>query len=188
MYEVAQRLLRSGETVATLIMLDPPDFCFPFLHREIEWVSRVLRLDSRRRIKLTDLVMESIFRWKSEGLASMAGYIGRRALRFPLNRLRRAPSTPEQEPSGGGVNLNFHYVGLITAYNVLPYLGSNPVTMLLRRDDTFRHPRQMSCWRRLVPKVTFDVVVGTHLDFRSSLDDVARCIRQALEVTSEKPI
>jgi acyl carrier protein len=40
MYEVAQRLVRAGESVETLVMLDPPDSCFPYLQREVEWLCR----------------------------------------------------------------------------------------------------------------------------------------------------
>ena len=179
MYEVAQRLIRDGETVATLVMLDPPDFCFPYLQRELEWVSRTFRLSSRRRILLADLVMETVYRGNSEGLGKALGYVAKRLIRYPFSRWRTARSS-EGSSGAEGVNLNFYYLDLIMNYNVQPYPSSTPVTMLLRRADTFRHPHQMKSWRRLIPNVNFDIVVGTHLDFRASLGEMAERIQVAL--------
>jgi hypothetical protein len=42
----------------------------------------------------------------------------------------------------------------------------------------------MKSWRRLIPNVNFDIVVGTHLDFRASLGEMAERIQFALDSKS----
>jgi amino acid adenylation domain-containing protein len=180
MYAVAQRLVRAGETVATLVMLDPPDFCFPHFKRELDWLCHALRLGSRRRILIEDLLTESVYRWKSEGAGSAARYVAGRLIRYPLMKLKGRSSAGRVSGSDA-INLNFYYVGLIMAYDIKPYLGHGSVIMLLRRGDAFRHPDQTKAWRRPVPHAKFETVMGTHLDFRDSLPDIARCIRAALD-------
>jgi amino acid adenylation domain-containing protein len=181
MYEVAQRLIRDGEEVACLIVLDPPDFCFPPFARQIAFLVKTFGLGPSRHVLLvfiTDLVMEFVFRFRSHGIFSAAKYLVDRAVQFVINAFRRA-SRAKEKPKDG-VNLNFHYATLVTVYPVLPYGSKSPVTMLLRRAEEARYHHQIESWRKLVPTVRFEVVVGTHVDFLRSLDDVARSMRDTL--------
>jgi amino acid adenylation domain-containing protein len=184
-YEVAQRLIRAGETVTTLVMLDPPDFYFPSLHRLIKSLGKMIGLGTQRRIIVADLIIKSIFRWKFQGIRPALTFAANRVIHFPLNKLKQLTSGPQAAAVAPPVfSIDFYYLGLIAAYPVQPYLGSGTVSILLRRAEGYRHPHQISFWRGVIPNVSFDVVVGTHDDLRATLVDVARVIRDALNASS----
>jgi amino acid adenylation domain-containing protein len=173
MYEAAQQLIRAGETVATLVLLDPPDMFFPLRGWLAGWLDKWAGWSERQSKADFGIFSETAFNYKYQ-----RGSIGRRNphLRWPMKHLFRLGHPPRIEP-----NLNRHYLALVTSHQPRPYLGTGPVSILLRKDEHYRHADQIRFWSRLIRDVRFDVVMGSHLDFRSSLGEIAGKIQDALE-------
>jgi amino acid adenylation domain-containing protein len=179
MYETAQRLIRAGETVATLVLLDPPDYYLPTVHQWMRHLVRMAGLNDRQRILCAGQFIDLVSHYKFDEPGSLFRFMRDKLVYFPLKKIKQLfLASPTAVPLK---NLNRYYIGLLSAYAARPYSATEPVTILLRHAEQLRHPHQMSYWRRLIPQAEFAVVVGTHLDFKTSLGPIAQAIRAVLD-------
>jgi amino acid adenylation domain-containing protein len=178
-YEVAQQLIRAGETVSTLVLLDPPDLYFFLLRRRINRIGKFLGLPDRRCKAAYQRITEGVEIWRDHGFIPLLKAFGTRLSQWVVKVCkgafaRKIPSTLP--------NLNFHYYDVMANYEPVPYLGgSRAVWIILRQGESERHPRQISYWSELISRPRFEQVSGTHLELRNTMGSITDVIKMALQ-------
>jgi thioesterase domain-containing protein len=177
MYEVAQQLIRAGEAVAALVLLDPPDLYFFLLRRRITGLGRLVGLPERQGRAAYQRIAEGIEIWQYYGIKRLLGDFCSRLIRWTLKNLKRlfeTASTPSMP------DLTFHYYELLADYEPRAYLGSNTVWIILRQGESQRSSRQTSYWSGFIPDARFKIILGTHLEMKDSIGQIADIVKTAL--------
>jgi len=180
-YEVAQQLVRAGEKIAMLVLLDPPDLYFFILRRRIMQIGKFLGLPERQCRHLYQRIAEGVEIWRDHGVRSFFKALWTRSIAW-IVKIASRPFISRAESSRP--NLNFHYYEALARYEPVAYRGASPVWIILRHEESERHPQQISYWSRFIIDPTFEVVAGTHLEFKSSIDEISQIIATALQKVS----
>ena len=180
MYEVAQQLIQAGETVAALVLLDPPDLYFFLLRRKITAMGKLIGLPERKCRALYQRIAEGIEIWQYHGFMRFLREFAGRTTKWIAKLFRSSLQPSDPEPASLVTNLNFHYYEVMASYEPKTYLGSKEVWIILRLGESDRCPRQMSYWSGFIPDVHFEVIPGTHLELQNSMGEIAGIINKAL--------
>jgi thioesterase domain-containing protein len=178
MFEAAQQLIRAGNDVTRLVMLDPPDLYLFQLRRKINQVRKVLGLSEGQGRNAYHRIAEGIELWQTYG-----------PLRFFIEFFKRIGAWivklfsffVKLDGVDSSPNLDFHYYQLLADYEPQAYPVSAPAWILLREKETHRRPKQVRYWSHLIAQARFEIVPGTHLDFQSCMPEIAEVIRLALK-------
>ena len=180
-YEVAQQLIRAGETVATLVLLDPPDLYLFLLRRRVAEIGERFGLPEPRFRAQYQRIAEGIEVWQYYGAMRFFNDFFDRMFHWGVKMFKHFfASRKEVAAQPAGTNLNFHYYEVMGRYQPKPYLGSKTAWIILREGEGDRCPRQFSYWNGFIPDARFEVVPGTHLELRSSMGEIAKIIKTAL--------
>jgi len=180
-YEVAQQLSRAGETVAMLVLLDPPDLFFFILRRRIMRIGQFLHLPEGRSRRLYQRMAEGIGIWREEGAPGFMKAFWSRSVAWLVKITRQLF---ENRIESSRPNLNFHYYEAMGSYEPVAYLATGRVWIILRKGESAMHPQQISFWIRFIADPSFAVVSGTHLEFNTSVDEISGIINTALHKTA----
>jgi len=198
-YELAQQIEASGESVEMLLIIDATaeDKGLRVLRWFTETCGALLRWDDRAKVDhfgLWTLWRGRLARWSGLSLPAQARVVFRRiSNRFvrAYHRLRPGlPQTANQsvgpaKPGSPGerepdVPSAFQWAS--ARYRPRPYQG--PVALLLS-DDVVRHPKNVSEWQELAPKVTVHPLLGSHLEcITAHVDSLAQTIESCLQNTA----
>ncbi len=181
MYEVAQQLMREGETVATLVMLDPPDLYFSLLRQRISEVGKRLGLSERQGRNIYRRMVEAIEIYQYDGFRRLFRVFSKRICYWLIKIIKPQLHFRKIKPISSTPDLNFYYYELIATYTAAPYAGLDPVWIILRRGQTRQYHRQVFCWSGVIPHARFELVSGTHLELQNSMDEISGIIKTALE-------
>ncbi len=179
-YEVAQQLIRSGESVSTLVMLDPPDLYFFLLRRKVTGMGRLLGLSERQGRNAYQRIAEGLEIWQAQGTFRLLGEFFNRGVIW-IGKTYRNFFKKEKAPSAP--NLNNLYYDVIADYEPQPYLGSDSVWIILREGESSHRPKQVSYWSGFISSPRFEIVPGTHLELQGSMNEIAQVISTALSST-----
>jgi len=177
-YEVAQQLVRAGEIVDVLVQLDPPDLYFFILRRRLEAIGKVLGMSEGQGRTAYQRIAEGMEIWKDRGALIFFQEFAKRTVEWIERTYKGLFQIPVEESKP---NLNLHYYEALARYEPGPYLGSGDAWIILRKGESSRHPKQISYWSRFIVKPHFEVVEGEHLEFKNSMDEIARVIAAALK-------
>ena len=180
MYEAAQQLIRAGETVGALVLLDPPGLYLFLLRRRITGLGRLVGLPEPQCRAAFQRIAEGIVIWQYQGLLCLLSDFRDRFSSWTLKILRRLFAFPKTAPTPSAPKLNFHYVEILANYEPQAYLGANPVWIILRQGERQR-PEQISYWSGFIPDLHIEVIPGTHMELRTPhMGEVAKIIKTAL--------
>ncbi len=180
MYEVAQQLIRSGETVSALVLLDPPDLYLFLLRRKITSLGKVLRLSESQGRNAYMRIAEGIEIWQAHGTLRLLSEFFKRVGRWSMKRFKLYFKLDEVESMP---NLNNHYYQVMADYEPQPY-GADSVWIILREGESNRRPKQVRYWSGFIPDAQFEVVPGTHLELQSRMDEIVDVIKIAMNHTA----
>ncbi len=178
MYEVAQQLIRAGETVSVLVLLDPPDLFFFILRRRIMAIGKFLGLSEGQGRTVYQRIAEGVEIWREHGAFTFGQEVAIRTVRWAERKYKGFFALPVDDSK---LNLNFHYYEALARYEPLSCVGSGKVYIILREGESFRHPKQKSYWSRYIAYPQFEVAPGNHLEFKGSVDEISRIIANALK-------
>jgi hypothetical protein len=195
-YELAQQIEASGDSVEMLLIIDATaeDKGLRVIRRLTEACGALLRWDDRAKVDhfgLWTLWRGRLARWSGLGLAAQARVvfrrIGNRFVRV-INRLRPRPQQAANQsvgpaksgtPSEREPDVPSAFQWASARYRPRPYQG--PVALLLS-DDVVRHPKNVSEWQELAPKVTVHPLLGSHLEcITEHVDSLAQTIESCLQ-------
>lgn len=180
MYEVTNRLLREGETVSTLLLLDPPHYHSPLTLAATACFGNNLLENKSFILKFYGLLFEFDYVLHFEGIRaaidSLSVIFRRFFKKIRLNGLR--------DGEGPKDHLNRLYMYLVSSHVPSPLKPSleSSVIVFLRRSKTRQNNHQTAYWRRLLPKAVFSNVLGSNHDLRESLEEVADVIRKTSSI------
>jgi amino acid adenylation domain-containing protein len=178
MYEVAQQLIRTGDTVATLVLLDPPDLYFFLLRRRITQFGKFIGLPDRQSKAAYQRIAEGIEVWQYHGFLRVVKDFWVRLGRWVIKKFRGIFEIPS---ATSAPNLNFHYYELLASYEPQPYLGSKSVWIILRQGENHRRAQQVSYWAGFISGPRFQVIPGTHLELKGSMKEITHIVQTALK-------
>jgi non-ribosomal peptide synthetase component F/thioesterase domain-containing protein len=198
-YELAQQIVASGESVEMLLIIDATaeDKGLRVLRWLTEGCGALLRWDDRAKVDhfgLWTLWRGRLARWSGLSLPAQTRVVFRRiGNRFTrvFNRLRPQQATNQSDgPAKLGAqgerepDVPSAFVWASAGYRPRPYPG--PVALLLS-DDVVRHPKNVSEWRELAPKVTVHPLLGSHLEcITEHVDSLAQTIESCLQDAEAK--
>jgi amino acid adenylation domain-containing protein len=171
-YEAAQQLLRAGDKVASLVMLDPPDFYFFSLRRRIAGLGSTIGLPEDRWRPIYQRCAEGMEVWYNYGAPRLVWEFWKRLAQW-IGRSARAVVSPRP---AGEINLNFYYYDLMGGYEPKPFPAGHKVLCIQRADDTHRSPAQARFWGPLIPGVRFRMVPGSHMELKDCIGEIASVI------------
>jgi non-ribosomal peptide synthetase component F/thioesterase domain-containing protein len=198
-YELAQQIEASGESVEMLLIIDATaeDKGLRVLRRLTEACGALLRWDDRAKVDhfgQWTLWRGRLARWSGLSLPAQARVVLRRiSNRFVrvFNRLRPRPQPAASQsvgPAKSGApderepDVVSAFLWASARYRPRPYQG--PVALLLS-DDVVRHPKNVSEWQELAPKVTVHPLLGSHLEcITAHVDSLAQTIESCLQNTA----
>ena len=182
-YEVAQQLIRAGESVSALVLLDPPDLYLFLVRRRIAEIGNIFGLPEPKLRPQYQRIAEGIEIWQYYGTLRLVKDFFDRIYHWGLKIFRRSLDSRKEVPEqhAGGINLNFHYYEVMGRYEPKPYLGLKPVWIILREGESDRCPRQISYWNGFIFRSRYEIVPGTHLELRSSMGEIAGIIKTAMK-------
>jgi amino acid adenylation domain-containing protein len=183
MYDVAQRLARAGETVKLLVLLDPPDLYFFVLRRRIMQIGKVLGMSEGQGRTVYQRIAEGVEIWRDQGALTFGKEFATRSVEWIERTYKGFFELPVEETRP---NLNLHYYEALARYEPVPYQSSGEAWIILREGESARHPKQVSYWSRYITKARFEVVVGEHLEFKNSLNEISGVIAKALKKASRQ--
>jgi amino acid adenylation domain-containing protein len=178
-YEVAQQLMRAGETVAALVLLDPPDLYFHSLRR-ITGLGKRIGLPERRFRGAYLRIANAIDLWQQEGVVALLKDVKERLSNRTLRIFRQFLGNQESAAMPSVGKLNFHYYNIATQYEPQPNLGCASACILLREGESVYYPRQVGYWSALISPVRFEVIPGTHSELQTRMGEIAPIIKAAL--------
>ena len=182
-YEVAQQLARAGETVASIVLLDPPDLDLLYWRR-ITAAGKALHLPERRLHNVYLRIADTLEIWKYQGVGPMLRELWNGSLRV-IPRVFRALTNPSQRAETASAlsldDLTFHYYELMAAYEPTANSGSGAAWIILRQEDGHRPALQTAYWSRFIPKARFESIGGTHLELSNNIGEIAGAIKTALK-------
>jgi amino acid adenylation domain-containing protein len=182
MFETAQQLSRAGETVAALVVLDPPDLDLVYWRR-ITALGKALHLPDRRFHGLTVRIADTLEIRRYQGTGAMLRDVGGAVGRM-FSRMSRAGNRPQRTESSPALtlqDLTFHYYELMAAYEPKPIPGLKSGWVVLRKDDGHRPALQTDYWSRFIPNARFESIGGTHLELSNNIGEIADAIKAALK-------
>jgi amino acid adenylation domain-containing protein len=182
MYEVAQQLMRAGETVNALVLLDPPDLYFLYW-RKLTGLGRIFGLPERQCQGAYVRIADTLDVWKYQGTLAMIKDLWIKAVRVTMRKRSRSTDT-NKAPSVQ--DMNIHYYELMANYGAQPYKGgTKSAWIILRHGEGHRTPEQISYWSRYIHDAHVEIIPGTHLELSKNIDDIAQIIRTALRTTTK---
>jgi amino acid adenylation domain-containing protein len=181
-YEVAQQLLRMGETVATLVLLDPPDLYLFNLRRKITGFGRLVGMSESQGRNIYQRIAEGVEVWQAHGLLRLIADFFNRLSVWMVKKVREVLKFNKRDLT---TNLNNHYFEVIAEYEPQRYLASRPVWVILREGESYRRPKQVSYWNGFISDARFEVVPGTHLELQGSMQEIVEVIKVALKASSQ---
>jgi amino acid adenylation domain-containing protein len=182
MYEVAQKLIRAGESVTSLVLLDPPDLYLFLLRRQITRLGKLVGLPERQCRFAYQRIAEAIETLHYYGTVHFLNEFSGRLFRWTSKNFKRLVGNGPPTPSLP--NLNFHYYEVMADYEPQANLGTKSVWIILRQGENQRRPQQISYWTGFIPDARFEVVLGTHLELKNNIGDISAIIRTALKETA----
>ena len=181
-FEVAQQLTRAGETVAALVLLDPPELELLYWRR-IAALGKLLHLPERRFHGVTLRIADILEVWRYQGTGPMLREAGNAASRM-FSKLSEAAGNRPQRPENSSLSLQdltFHYYDLMAAYQPQANPSFKSAWLVLRRDDGHRPALQTGYWSRFIPNAHFESIGGTHLELSNNIGEIADAIKTALK-------
>jgi thioesterase domain-containing protein/acyl carrier protein len=182
-YEVAQQLVRAGETVAALVLLDPPDLDLLYLRKVIA-IGNFLGLPERRLHGVYLRIANGLEVWKYYGLVAMLSDGWTESIRLVprLVRLRQKNQAKPVEPAASLSlqDLTYHYYELMSDYKPKANLNSKSTWIVLRQGDRNRSSQQTAYWSRFIPNTRIEFMSGNHLDLSTNVGEIAQIIRATL--------
>ena len=179
-YEVAQQLVRAGESVRALVLLDPPDLHLFLLRRRISALGKLIGLPESQCRWAYQRIAEGVEIWYYYGARRFVEEFSRRFYQWIRKHLNRFLGAGKNSGGTSKPNVAFHYYELIADYEPKPYLGSTSADIILRQEEIHRNTRQIKYWRGFLPDARFELLLGSHLDLKSNVEDIARTIKIAL--------
>jgi amino acid adenylation domain-containing protein len=182
-FEVAQQLSRAGETVAALVLLDPPELDLLYWRR-ITALGKALHLPERRFHGVTLRTADMLELWRYQGTGPMLREVGAAAARLTSRVIRTAGNHQQRAESSPVLSLQdltFHYYELMAAYEPKPIQGLKSAWVVLRKDDGHRPALQTEYWSRFIPKARVESIGGTHLELSNNIGEIADAIKTALK-------
>jgi amino acid adenylation domain-containing protein len=183
MYEVAQQLIREGESVESLVLLDPPDLYFTFL-RTLTKVGKGVGLRERSVHGAYQRIVEGIEVWTHHRTLRSQGDFFNRVMGWMGKKLSSLFKGKQTERDSTVQALKFHYYHVMAGYEPEVYRGSKIVWIMLREGESTRVPQQISYWSRIIPGARFEVIPGTHLELRDSMGKIVDVIQTAMSKSS----
>lgn len=187
-YEVAQQLIRKGEKVETLVLLDPPDLYFFLLRQKVIRLAKLIGMPEAQYRSAYQRIAEGIEIWQVHGTYRLAKDFFSRTGKWIAKNFRRYFEIKEDEATSSMPNLNFHYYEVIADYEPARYLGDQPVWIILRKGESPHHARQIAYWSGFIPNARYEIVPGTHLELQGSMGEIAAVIQEALQETAHKAL
>ncbi|MCE0524001.1 MAG: amino acid adenylation domain-containing protein [Methylacidiphilales bacterium] len=185
MYEGARQLIRDGEKVAALIMLDPPDLYFFLMRGKITGLARRAGLTGHRAQVVLHRIAELIVSWQYHASARFLLRKLRERLIDWIQGIKRFVKSEECPMTSSMLKLNFHYNEVIAGYELQPYPAAQPVWIILRQEDTKLCNQQIERWGKLVPDVRFEGISGTHVELKHSIEEIADIVKTAMGSSPE---
>ena len=179
-YEVAQQLVRAGETVRAIILLDPPDLHLFLLRRRISGLGKFIGLPESQCRWAYQRIAEGVEIWYYYGARRFVTEFAIRFYQWTRKNLGRVMDSRHNAGVPPKPNVAFHYYELIADYEPQPYLGTTSADIILRQEEIHRNTRQIKYWRGFLPEARFELLLGSHLDLKSNVEDIARTIKVAL--------
>jgi hypothetical protein len=186
MYEGAQQLIRAGETVSALVLLDPPDLYFFLLRQRIARLGKLIGLSDRHGRNTYQRIAEGIETWQHRGPLRLLSDFFNRIGHWTIKIFKPFFESQKTAPTPSMPNLNFHYYEVIASYKPQAYLGSKSVWIILRKEDSDLYARQISCWSRFILDARFEGISGTHVELKGSIGEIADIIKTAIEEPQPK--
>jgi len=186
MYEAAQQLIRAGETVSVLVLLDPPDLYFFLLRQRITRWGKLIGLSDRQGRNTYQRISEGMDIWQNHGSLRLLSEFWTRSMSWTLKTLKPLWESQNTAATSSKPNLNFHYYEVIASYEPQVYLGSKSAWIILRRGNSRLYTRQISCWSRFVPDAHFNSISGNYVELKSSMGEIAEIIKTSLTKPSLK--
>jgi thioesterase domain-containing protein len=195
-YELAQQIEASGESVEMLLVIDaaPEDKVLRALRWLAGAIGVLLRWDDHAKVDHFGrwaLWRGRLTRWFGLNVQAQARVVFRRISNrfvraYDMLRPRfRRESNQSVSPAKSGPageherDVPSAFLWASARYRPRPYRG--PVALLLS-DDVVRHPRNVSEWQELAPKVTVHPLLGTHLEcITAHVDTLAQTIESCLQ-------
>jgi amino acid adenylation domain-containing protein len=185
MYEVAQQLINSGETVIALVLLDPPDLYFVELRQKVMALGRRFGLKDSDSRSISHKIAEWIELYNAFGPMHFVSELFKKVRVKIPQYAARCVGTTDLEQSWNA-NLDLHYYVVIADYEPKLYRGLAGVHVILREGEDLYRPRQIKYWNNVIPNARFKIVSGTHLEFQSSLPEIGSFIQTVLKEPSAK--
>jgi thioesterase domain-containing protein len=185
-FEVAQQLTRAGETVAALVLLDPPDLDLLYWRR-LTALGKLLHLPERRFHGVTLRIADTLEVWRYQGTATMLRELWSKAMRVIPKLMEKAGKRAPGAEAAASLtlqDLTFHYYELMAAYQPRINSGFKSSWIILRRNDGHRPAMQTDYWRRFIPNARFESIGGTHLDLSNNIGEIADAIKTALKASA----
>jgi thioesterase domain-containing protein len=179
MYEVAQQLIRAGETVTALVLFDPPGFYSFRLRRRITGLGKLVGLPERQCRAAFQRIAEGIVIWQYQGTLRLLGEFWDRSISWTLKALKRPFEFQKTAPTPSTPRLNFHYVEIMADYEPEAYLGSKSIWIIFRQRES-QEPGQVSYWSAFIPEAHFEIIPGTHAELKNNMGQIADIIKTAL--------
>jgi amino acid adenylation domain-containing protein len=174
MFDAAQQLIRDGETISSLILLDPPDLSLFLSRRKISRIGQMIGLPEGEGRDTYHRIAEGMEIWEDHGALRFLRDFWTRGLAFSAKIWRSLFQKPD--PRLSMTTLETAYYEAMTRYEPLIYTA--PTWIILREGESHRHPRQISYWTEFIPGAHFEVVPGTHLELTGSMEEIAGIIRE----------
>jgi amino acid adenylation domain-containing protein len=176
MFEAAHQLIRAGETVSSLVMLDPPDLSLFLSRRKISRIGKFFGLPEGEGRDTYHRIAEGVEIWQDHGTRRFLRDFWTRGLAWTAKIYRNFFQPPD--PRSYSVTLETAYYEAMVRYECQVYHW--PTWIILREGESHRHPRQISYWSKCVPAAHYEVVPGTHLELTGNMDEIAAIIQKAL--------
>jgi thioesterase domain-containing protein len=176
MFEAGHQLKRAGETVASLVMLDPPDLSLFLSRRKISRLGKLLGLPEGEGRDTYHRIAEGMEIWQDHGVLRFMRDFWIRGLAWTSKTFRNFFQPPD--PMLSMTSLETAYYEAMVRYECQVY--HDATWIILREGESHRHPRQISYWSEYIPAAHFEVVPGTHLELTGNMDEIAEIIRNAI--------
>ncbi|MCE0522525.1 MAG: amino acid adenylation domain-containing protein [Methylacidiphilales bacterium] len=179
-YEVARQLIRAGETVSALVLVDPPDLYLFFVRRKVAKMGKFLGLSEHQGRAVFQRIAEGIEIWRDQGPLHLVSEFWTRLGSWTLKNLKSVFDFNGAAPTSSMPNLNFHYYEVLARYEPQGYPESRSVTVILRQGDSLRRSRQTGYWSEFIPEASFEAVPGTHMELAKNIGAITDIIKIAL--------